>query len=485
MFRAMVTAVLLFTSLLLATLTISAQEKIITASEPSLIDMTIYNENLSLIREERTIDIPRGMSHVVIPEIPATIDGTSLHFRSLLDPDAVRVLEQNYQYDLVSREKLLQRYIGKDIQFGNATGKLLATGPQSFSGSDLGLVAEINGKIELMPSGQISLPKLPEGLILKPQLDWLVTNTRPGEHKVEISFLAGQLSWDANYVALLNKSENSIDLTGWVTLTNRSGTSFHNAGLKLVAGDVNLVRDQFRQGFAKAAGVVANEAAPQFKQTDLFEFKLYTLQRRTDVDNNETKQIELVTGHDVSAKKTFIYDGLADQWQYWYNSPSYRTEKGYGQQSNPKVGVYVTFKNDEKSGLGIPLPKGKIRVYKDDEDGKEQFIGEDQIDHTPKDEEIRLYLGNAFDLVGERAQTDFRVPVSGHVVEETFTIKVRNHKKEPVDVQIYEHAWRWNEWEITKSSSEYVKVDQSTIRFPVKIEKDEEKVVTYTIRYTW
>jgi len=481
----MVTAVLLFTSLLLATLTISAQEKIITASEPSLIDMTIYNENLSLIREERTIDIPRGMSHVVIPEIPATIDGTSLHFRSLLDPDAVRVLEQNYQYDLVSREKLLQRYIGKDIQFGNATGKLLATGPQSFSGSDLGLVAEINGKIELMPSGQISLPKLPEGLILKPQLDWLVTNTRPGEHKVEISFLAGQLSWDANYVALLNKSENSIDLTGWVTLTNRSGTSFHNAGLKLVAGDVNLVRDQFRQGFAKAAGVVANEAAPQFKQTDLFEFKLYTLQRRTDVDNNETKQIELVTGHDVSAKKTFIYDGLADQWQYWYNSPSYRTEKGYGQQSNPKVGVYVTFKNDEKSGLGIPLPKGKIRVYKDDEDGKEQFIGEDQIDHTPKDEEIRLYLGNAFDLVGERAQTDFRVPVSGHVVEETFTIKVRNHKKEPVDVQIYEHAWRWNEWEITKSSSEYVKVDQSTIRFPVKIEKDEEKVVTYTIRYTW
>ncbi|HMD14507.1 MAG TPA: hypothetical protein VKI62_07780, partial [Bacteroidota bacterium] len=261
-----------------------AQPKQINASDRTSVDLTIYNDNLSLIREERTIDLPKGLSHVVVPDIPATIDGTSLHFTSLTDPLSVRVLEQNYEYDLVSREKLLERYIGKEIQFGGVTGKLLAVGSQSgFTGQNLGMVAEINGKIELNSSNQITLPKLPEGLILKPQLEWLVSNTHEGEHKTEISYLAGQLSWNANYVALLDKSDSKLDLTGWVTLTNNSGTSFHDAGLKLVAGDVNLVRDQFNRGMAKNAGVMAMEsAAPQFKQTDLFEYKLYTLQRRTD-----------------------------------------------------------------------------------------------------------------------------------------------------------------------------------------------------------
>ncbi|HJW28108.1 MAG TPA: hypothetical protein VJ508_02535, partial [Saprospiraceae bacterium] len=179
------------------------------------------------------------------------------------------------------------------------------------------------------------------------------------------------------------------------------------------------------------------------------------------------------------------YDGIDNQWRYWYNNYDYRSQGSFGQQSNPKVGVYVIFKNEEKSGLGLPLPKGKVRVYKRDDDGREQFIGEDEIDHTPKDEELRLYLGNAFDIVGERAQTDFKTFASGHVVEETIQIKVRNHKKETAEVQIYEHPWRWNQWEITKSSAEFVKVDQSTVRCPVKIGRDEEKIVTYTIRYTW
>ena len=180
-----------------------------------------------------------------------------------------------------------------------------------------------------------------------------------------------------------------------------------------------------------------------------------------------------------------IYDGLSDQWQSWYNNYDYRSNGSFGQQSNQKVGVYVTFKNDQNSGLGIPLPKGKVRVYKKDEDGKEQFICENEIDHTPKDEEIKLYLGNAFDVVGERAQTDFRTIASGHVIEETITIKLRNHKQEPVEVQVYEHPWRWNQWEITKKSDDFVKIDQSTVRFPVKLAKDQEKVITYTIRYTW
>lgn len=479
---------------------LNSQTKKPSSGERTSVDLTIYNQNLSLIREERTLNISKGFSRVIIPDIPSTIDGTSLHFSSLTDPFAVRVLEQNYQYDLVNQAKLLEKYIGKEVEFVrfneetkkeySVFGKLLAAGwsaPQTFYGAVStagGMVAEIGGKIEINPVGRLILPSLPEGLILKPQLEWLVENTKPGEHKTEISYLAGQLSWNANYVALLNKDDSKLDLTGWVTLTNNCGTSFKNAGLKLVAGDVNIVQEEFRGG-RMATDMMMKSAESQFAQTELFEYKLYTLQRRTDINNNETKQVELVSGKNVSAKKVFIYDGLADQWRWWANNYSYRNQGSFGQQSNPKVGVFVTFKNDAKSGLGLPLPKGKVRVYKRDDDGKEQFIGEDRIDHTPKDEEIRLYLGNAFDIVGERAQTDFKSFASGKVVEETIQIKVRNHKSESVEVLIYEHPWRWNQWEITKSSTEWVKVDQSTIKFPVKIDKDAEKVVTYTIRYSW
>jgi hypothetical protein len=475
------------------------------SGERTAVDLTIYNQNLSLVREERTLNIPKGLGHVVIPDIPATIDGTSLHFVSLTDPSAVRVLEQNYQFDLVHQAKLLEKYLGKQVEFirvdpdskkeYSVFGKLLATGYQSqphYGGgpqtyvSTGGLIAEINGKIELNPAGRIALPSLPEGLILKPQLDWLVSNTREGTQKTEISYLAGQLSWTCDYVALLNKDDARLDLTGWVTLNNYSGTSFKNAGLKLVAGDVNLVRQEFDQAMRMSKGVMnAAEAAPQFKQTELFEYKLYTLQRRTDVNNDETKQMELASGKNIPSTKMFIYDGMADQWRMYRNNYSYRSQSSFGQQSNTKVGVYVTFKNEERSGLGIPLPKGKVRVYKRDDDGKEQFIGEDEIDHTPKDEEVKLYLGNAFDIVGERAQKDFKVISSGHVIEETIEVKVRNHKDTAVEIQVYEHPWRWSQWEVVRSSVDWKKVDQSTLRFPVKIAKDGEAVVNYTVRYTW
>jgi hypothetical protein len=480
--------IILFVLIICTNQSIFSQFKQTSAGERTSVDLTIYNQNLSLIREERTIKIPSGMSRVIIPEIPATIDGTSLHFSSLTDASAVRVLEQNYQYDLVSQAKLMEKYIGKEVEFVRLNeetkreytvkGKLISS---SFSG---GLVAEINGKIEINPAGRLVLPSLPEGLILRPQLEWLVENEKAGEHKTEISYLAGSLSWNANYVALLNKDDSKLDMTGWVTLTNNCGTSFHDAGLKLVAGDVNIVRQDFDGMRPRMMEMAAKSAEPQFKQTDLFEFKLYSLQRRTDLNDNETKQIELISGKNVPAKKVFIYDGLSDQWRYWYNNYSYRDQGSFGQQSNTKVGVFVIFKNESKSGLGIPLPKGKIRVYKRDDDGKEQFIGEDQIDHTPKDEELKLYLGNAFDIVGERVQKDFKT-ISKRVVEETIEIKVRNHKKEAVEIQIYEHPWRWSEWEITKNSTNFEKVDQSTIKFPVKIGKDEEKVITYTIRYSW
>jgi hypothetical protein len=498
---------MLLIPLAMLSLTARGQEKAqAEPAERTAVDLTIYNQNLSLIREERTLSMTKGMNRVVIPDIPATIDGTSVHFLSLTNPAGVRVLEQNYQYDLVHQAKLLEKYIGKQIEFirvdeatkkeYTVTGRLLSTGYASqamgnYGGSNFiqmgGMVAEINGKIELNPIGRLVLPSLPEGLILKPQLEWLVSNTKEGSQKTEITYLAGQLSWTCNYVALLDKSGAKLDLTGWVTITNGSGTSFKNAGLKLVAGDVNIVQNNFRtEGrMAKGAFAITDAAEPQFKQSDLFEYKLYALQRHTDINNNETKQVELTSGRNVSSQKVFIYDGMADSWRSYFNSYSYRSRQSFGQQSNSKVGVYVTFRNDDRSGLGMPLPKGKVRVYQRDADGKDQFVGEDEIDHTAKDEELKLYLGNAFDIVGERVQKDFKSYANGHVIEETIEIKVRNHKNEAVQVMVYEHPWRWSQWEITKANAEWAKVDQSTMKFPVTIGKDQEKVISYTIKYSW
>jgi len=470
--------------------------------ERTSVDLTIYNQNLSLVREERTFPLGKGTSTVVVPDVPATIDGTSVHFLSLTDPEGVRVIEQNYQYDLVSQARLLERYVGREVEFVrtdpatnreySVPGKLLATGyvqqpgyPYAVAGTG-GITAEINGKIEIGPAGRLVLPALPEGLVLKPRLQWTVASDREGNHASEVSYLAGGLSWSADYVVLLDRDDARLDLTGWVTLTNGSGTTFKNAGLKLVAGDVNVVQNQLG-GMMKAAReeAVADAAAPQFRQTNLFEYKLYTLQRRTDLAENETKQIELTSARDVAAKKSFIYDGLGDEWRSWYNNYSYRGQGSFGQQSNPRVGVFVTFRNSESENMGMPLPKGKVRVYKRDEDGKEQFIGEDEIDHTPKDEEVRLYLGNAFDIVGERVQRDFKTYAGGRVVEETIEIRVRNHKDAAAVVQVYEHPWRWTQWEITGASSGWSKVDQSTIKFPLRIAGDGEGSVKYTIRYSW
>ncbi len=480
-----------------------SQENQQIAGDRSSVDLTVYNSNMALIREERPMQFVKGLNHIIVPDIPSTIDGTSLHFSSLTDPSSVKILEQNYQYDLVHQAKLLDKYVGKEIEFmrlDEATkkeyavkAKLLATGwqPQmQYNGTETyirsgQMIVEIGGKIEIDPPGRVELPSLSEGLILKPQLEWLVNAGRDGKQKTEISYIANGITWDCDYVVLLKKDDSRLDLTGWVTLANNSGTTFKDAGLKLVAGDVNRVQEQ--QGYPNALAMKARSdmATQQFEQKELFEYKLYSLQRHTDLANNETKQIELTSGHGVPSTKLFIYDGIADNWRAYFNNYAYRSQESFGQQSNKKVGVFISFRNEEKSGLGIPLPKGKVRVYKKDDEGKEQFIGEDQIDHTPKGEQVRLYLGNAFDIVGERKQVNFRTIVSGHVYQESFEITIRNHKSEPVEVQVYEHPWRWSDWDIVKQNTDWKKIDQTTIDFPVKLMKDEEKKVTYTIQYTW
>lgn len=464
------------------------------------VEITIYNSDMALVREERSMNLAKGNNRVQVPEVPATIDPTSVHFASLTDPASVRVLEQNYQYDLVNRAKLLEKYVGRTVDFVRldaegkkeytVQGKLLAIGDDAGGGGgagapNAGLIAEVGGKVEVDPVGRLVLPSLPEGLILKPQLEWQLSSTRDGEQKTEISYIARGLSWDCDYVAVLDKDDAKLDIKGWVTLNNRSGTTFKDAGLKLVAGDVNQVQDNGNMAYAMAAERASAKAEPQFTQKNLFEYKLYALQRRTDLLDRESKQIELLSGKGVPVKKQLIYDGYETGWRWYLNNTGYRNQGSMGQESNPKVGVYLVLKNDAKSGLGIPMPKGRFRVYKKDEDGKEQFIGEDRRDHTPKDEEVRLYLGNAFDVTGSRTQINFRTLSSGKVVEETFQIKVGNHKDEAVDVAVYEHPWRWSQWEITASSTPWEKVDQTTLKFPIKIAKDKDQVLTYTIRYTW
>jgi len=470
------------------------------AGERASVDLTVYNDGQALIREERSVSLAKGDNRVRIPDIPATIDATSLHFASLTDPASVRVLEQNYQYDLISQAKLLEKYLGKTVEFLRedstthretaVPGRILTIGNPDRgdgAGRNAGMVAEINGKLEMQPSGRLALPLLPEGLMLKPQLEWFLRSEREGDQNVEISYLAGGLTWSCDYVALLAKGDDKLDLTGWVTLSNHSGTAFRNAGLKLVAGEVHRVEEAVDDliGSLDADEDKSAPAPPQFQQRDLFEYKLYSLQRRTDLGGQETKQIELVSARNAAVRKMLVYDGEDPEWRDRLFNPGYRLQQDFGEQANPKVGIYLAFRNDEKSGLGMPLPKGKVRVYQRDDDGKEQFVGEDQIDHTPKDEEMRLYLGNAFDLAAERARTGFAKLALNRGVEESFRVKVRNHKREAVEVMIYEHPWRWSGWKIAKADAKSEKVDQSTIRFPIKIEPDKEAIVNYTIRYQW
>jgi hypothetical protein len=469
------------------------------AGERLTVDLTVYNQGSSLVRETRDVKLKKGLNRIIVPEVPATLDPTSMHLKS--PGGALRVLEQNYQYDLPDTRTLLMRYIGRQVEFvrkdglggdRSFTGKLLAVegdagmSSQGPEGRNSGILAEIGGKLEVAPAGRLILPNLPEGLILKPRLLWLAESPKEGNQRVELTYLADRIDWTCEYVALLSSEADKLDLNGWVTLTNESGTAFRDAGLKLVAGEVNRVEDAADMGGMAKRTMVAYEsapAAPQFTQSEIFEYKLYTLGRRTDLGAREKKQIELVTAQQAKSRKVMIYDGIDAGWQWWGRSAGYRNQQSFGQTGNTKVGVYVVFKNDKASGLGQPLPAGRVRVFQNDGDGKPQLIGEDRLDHTPKDEEVRLYLGKAFDVVGERAQTDFKSMAKGEIIEETFRIKVRNHKETSAAVDIIEHPWRWREWEVLKADAKYEKVDQNTLRFAVEVPPNGEKVVTYTVRY--
>lgn len=451
------------------------------------VELTVYNQNIALVRENRTVSLKRGLNEVVYTDVAAQIDPTSVAFKSLSDPENTLVMEQNFEYDIVGSAKLIQKYIDQEIVVESQDSKVY-TGTL-LSGADDVILQARDGSVIVLKRDQIrtfSFPALPEGLRTRPSLVWLIEADKAGPHDTEVTYLTNGINWRADYVLLLNRDSTSFDLDGWVTLDNRSGATYTDAKLKLVAGQINLA-PQPSYGKEVAMMEAAAPRAPAVEQREFFEYHLYEVQRPVTVKDNQTKQVEFVTASGVPATKFFVYDGGSPRF---YPGSSFIQDPGYGAYGGRSdVTVMLEFRTDKESGLETQLPAGRIRMYQEDVDGSPLLIGEDQIDHTPKDETVRLTVGTAFDIVGERVQTDYkRLGDSG--AEETYRITLRNHKSENVEVRVVERLFRWTNWEIIAQTvngkaAQYKKLDSQTVEWRVPVEADGETELIYTVRYLW
>ena len=462
---------------------------LVLAASASATEVTVYNSNLGLIKETRSFSLKAGVDRVEVQDVAAQIDATSVHFKSLTAPEAVKVLEQDFQYDLVSQDKLLERYLGREVELERPVGKdgekkeILKGVLLSNQG---GRVLKVGEKILVNPTGQFILPALPEGLLIRPTLVWKLSSKQAGQHQGEISYLTGGLSWNADYILVAEKDDAKADLTAWVTVSNNSGATYKDAKLKLVAGDVHRApRYPASLGVMHSMAKMAMaEDAGGMVEKSFFEYHLYSLQRPTTLADNSSKQVEMASAAGIPLKKIYVYDGAQGvQWLSFGDSGSW--DPNYGVTSGKKVSVHFEIQNRKADGLGIPLPKGRLRVYKKDDEGSLQLAGEDSIDHTPKDEKVRVKMGEAFDLVGERKRLNFASDFNKRRFEETFEIRLRNHKDEDATVTVVEHLYRWTNWKIVESSAKWEKKDAQTVEFPVPVKKDGEAVVTYTVKYSW
>ncbi len=460
------------------------------ASAASATEVTVYNSNLGLVKETRPFTLKSGVNELNVEDVAAQIDPTSVHFKSLTAPDAVTVLEQDFRYDLASPDAVLNRYLGREIEFDRVAGRD-GEKTESIKGILLsnsgGRVVRSGGKILINPPGNPVLTALPEGLLTKPTLVWKLNSTKAGEHQGEISYLTAGMSWSADYVLVADKDDAKGDLTAWTTIVNNSGATYKDAKLKLVAGDVHRApAAAMRGGFGRyaAKSMMMDAAAPMMAEKSFFEYHLYSLARPTTLADNSSKQVEMASAANVPIRKIFVYDGAEGvQWNDFGGAGNW--DPAYGLSSGKKIAVLLELDNRKSSGLGIPLPKGRVRVYKKDDDGSLQFAGEDSIDHTPKDEKVRVKMGEAFDLVGERKRTDFSSDEKKRRFEETFEITLRNHKDADATVTVVEHLYRLSGWKIVDSSAKYAKKDAQTIEFAVPVPKDGEAAVTYTVKYSW
>ena len=457
--------------------------------------LTIYNQNFALVRESVPLQLNAGVNQFNFEGATSFVEPDSVVLRDPLGRVRLSILEQNYRTDIASQQNLLRAYEGKQIEFQTAPGKIVTGrviraggamyGSNSYSGET---IVEIDGKIQFGLPGTPIFPALQNEALLKPALNWLLQSDRAAQVDAEISYITGGMSWEASYNVVAPENGDLVDIIGWITLQNHSGHTFENARLQLMAGEVNKITNANEFAYKARAADMAESApvAGQVATEKAFdEYHLYTLERPSTVENGEIKQVEFLRGTGVPSKRIYIYEGymlpeyLRSNWEYQFQQPN------IGMTSNKQVYIMREFRNSEASHLGIPLPKGRMRFYRRDTDGSLQFVGENVISHTPKDELVRVYTGNAFDITAERTRTDFHVESGQRWIDESYQVKLRNHKKEPVTVQVVEHMYRCDNWQITMKSLGYTKKDSHTVEFAAKIAPDGEQLVTYTVHYTW
>jgi hypothetical protein len=455
-------------ALLLGAVLAHAAPLAITHDDQREVMVTVYNGNLGLVKDLRETRLPVGTTEAWFMDIAAQVDPTTVHLRSLTAPAGLRILEQNYEYDLLSSEKLLEKYVGKKVRIYQGDGTYL----EATLLTTRGPVFEINGQIHLGSYGRLVLPALPQNLVAKPTLAWLLRNQTAGPQRIEASYLTGGIQWKADYVVVLDAADERADVTGWVTIDNKSGATYRNAALKLVAGDVNRAPDRRRDARAMelaAKAVSAPQASGEFAAEGFFEYHLYTLDGRTTIKDNQTKQLALLSAAEVPVQKQLVYYGAEEYYRNAIGVPI----------SNQKVAVLLEIRNSKENRLGIALPKGKVRVYKADRSGSQQFVGEDWIDHTPKDERVKIKLGNAFDVVGERTQKDWR-KLGGGLYEVEWEIALRNHKTEDQTVTVIEPVP--GDWQVLHATHPYEKVEAHTLRYQVRVPKAGSARVVYRVR---
>jgi hypothetical protein len=477
-------------------------------ADPSL---TIYNQNFGVVRDTVTLDLKAGANDIKYSETTAHLEPDSVILRDPTGKVKLQVLEQNYRNDPVSQELLLSLFEGKTIEFyapqqnkpdriiqgkiirsgyaGNSQQAMQRYGQSGYFNGGIAQgqpIIEVDGKVQFGLPGQPIFPSLGDDTILKPMISWKINADANAKVDAELAYVTGGMSWEADYNVVAPENSDIVDVIGWVTMDNQTGKSFEHAKIKLMAGDVNKIQNQNAAPMAQLAMKAArDEVASAVTEKALDEYHLYSLPRPTTLHDGETKQVEFIHATGVKAPKVYVYDGAEIDWnQMRYNLAGIRRSQEFGAQCNTKVAVLREFKNSEENHLGMPLPKGRVRLYQ--ADGQQlEFTGENVIDHTPKDELLKIYTGNAFDLVGERRQTMFKVSNANDWADEAFEIKLRNHKKEPVEIRVVEHLFRGTNWEITQKSADFKQVNAQEIEFTVALKPDEEKVLTYQVHYTW
>ncbi len=491
------------------------------AAAPISPALTIYNKNFAVVRQPVDLNLKQGANTVQFNGTTAHLEPDSVMLRDPTGKHSLQVLEQDYRADQLSQDLLLSMNEGKTLEFevmrdGKkeiVSGKLVRSGyaphplawqryGQQYYQTQLAMMGGYNGETARQPivemdgrlffglPGQPIFHSLGQDTILKPTLDWTLRTDQAGAFQAELSYVTGGMSWLADYNAVAPVKGDDIDLTGWVTMDNQSGKDFHNSQIQLMAGDVNKLTPG---GMMEAESALRREMAdakamsPQVTEQTFDEYHLYSLARRVSLRDRETKQVEFLQASKIHAQPLYVYDGarIASNRYAGWTMDSIRQDQSYGTESNPSIWVMRELKNSAANHLGMPLPKGRLRFYRRDESGQLQFVGEGNIQHTPADETLRIYTGNAFDLAGERRRTDYKVDNNARWIDETFEIKLRNHKKEPVEVRAVEHLYRWSNWQITQKKMDYDKIDSRTIEFRAKLAPNAEQVVTYTVHYSW